>query len=525
MSPHYPSLYQINTRVWLRRFDTPSQRATLRDIPPAYWDALASKGIDIVWLMGVWETVESTIPAYCLTEDLQQAYRAALPDWRIEDVIGSPYAVGRYRVSEKLGGNASLSAVRTQLHQRRMRLVLDFVPNHFSAHSPIIAEHPAIFLQGSPAQLQQSPEIFYRPPHTPEKIIAHGRDPYFAPWQDTAQIDYSLPAAQQHMISELSAISELCDGVRCDMAMLCLRSVFDQTWKAHRPPQHTGSQHTEPHHTEPHHTEPQHTETHHTETQQTNHREFWSDAIAEIRKKHPRFLFLAEVYWGLAPTLQHLGFDATYDKDLLDALKHEDSGRLADLIAQPITQHARAIRFLENHDEARAQAAFPPPRAQVSALITYTLPSIRFFHDGQWEGKRTHLPVQLGREPDERPNPQVSAFYDQLLSLLNAPIYRNGRWHLTSLKPPAPNSDHHQDLLAWLWSHHEQRRLVVINPTPHTRSGRIFLPSWGHRTPFALEDTLHAVSYLRDPHTLDQEGLYIFLQPRQAHLFAWSAVL
>jgi len=51
-------------------------------------------------------------------------------------------------------------------------------------------------------------------------LLAHGRDPYFAGWPDTRQLDYSRPATQEAMITELLKIAGQCDGVRCDMAML-----------------------------------------------------------------------------------------------------------------------------------------------------------------------------------------------------------------------------------------------------------------------------------------------------------------
>jgi hypothetical protein len=65
----------------------------------------------------------------------------------------------------------------------------------------------------------------------------------------------------------LSAIAQQCDGVRCDMAMLLVNRVFQRTWgkRAGEPPG----------------------------------REFWEEIIAAVRKEHPQFLFLAEVYWDM----------------------------------------------------------------------------------------------------------------------------------------------------------------------------------------------------------------------------------
>ncbi|MCB9638552.1 MAG: glycosidase [Myxococcales bacterium] len=488
-----PSLYQINTRVWLRHFDTPTHQATLHDIPSDYWDDLANRGIHFVWLMGVWEIAESAVAAYCFTEDLKRAYTAALPDWTPQDIIGSPYAIGRYEVSSSLGGNKALSALRTQLHQRGMRLILDFVPNHFSAHSPLLGDFPEAFVQGRPQDLQDEPDLFYQPPHLPEAVFAHGRDPYFPPWQDTAQVNYASPAAHHLMIEQLLRVQSLCDGVRCDMAMLCLRDVFRRVW---------GEK---------------------VSLQDMPQGEFWHEAIQETRKEQPGFVFLAEAYWGLEPQLLAQGFDYTYDKALLDALKHQDIRQLKQITSRPQQDVQRGVHFLENHDEARTATTFTPSSAQTAALLAYTLPGMRFFHDGQWEGKRIHLPVQLGRAPYEAPDPVVMAFYEGLRHLLLDPIYQQGTWHPLQVSPPAPHSDHHTSLLTWVWSHHTQRRLIVINFSQHTSSGRVFLEGWSKAPNLTLEDTLHNTPYTRSTQDLQKDGLYVFLEPFQSHLFAWDA--
>jgi hypothetical protein len=56
-SPHYPSLYQINTRVWLTELSQKLGRAaTLDDIPDAELDRLAEQGFDWIWFLSVWQT-------------------------------------------------------------------------------------------------------------------------------------------------------------------------------------------------------------------------------------------------------------------------------------------------------------------------------------------------------------------------------------------------------------------------------------------------------------------------------------
>src|SRR5438477_204354 len=60
--------------------------------------------------------------------------------------------------------------------------------------------------------------------------LAPGRDPYFPGWTDTLQLNYRHGGFREAMIGQLLRIAELCDGVRCDMAMLVLPEIFLRTW-------------------------------------------------------------------------------------------------------------------------------------------------------------------------------------------------------------------------------------------------------------------------------------------------------
>ena len=72
--------------------------------PRAEWDALAALPVDAVWLMGVWQRSPAGLRIALADPALDAANRAALPDLRAEDVIGSPYCVRDYVVDERFGG-------------------------------------------------------------------------------------------------------------------------------------------------------------------------------------------------------------------------------------------------------------------------------------------------------------------------------------------------------------------------------------------------------------------------------------
>lgn len=57
-------------------------------------------------------------------------YGQVLPDYRMPDIIGSPYAVVDYVTNPDIGTDADVINLRVRLNSMGMRLMLDFVPNH-----------------------------------------------------------------------------------------------------------------------------------------------------------------------------------------------------------------------------------------------------------------------------------------------------------------------------------------------------------------------------------------------------------
>jgi len=477
--PRRPTVYEINTAVWLERLGRehggPLQ---LGEVPGAAWDALAALPVDAVWLMGVWERSPAGLALAEADPGLDAGNRAALPDLRPEDVIGSPYCVRDYVVDERFGGPDALAEARAQLAVRGLGLILDYVPNHVAPDHPWLTERPGCFLAGSEEELARSPEAFLR---TAGGIVARGRDPYFPPWPDVVQLDAFSARLRDAVAETLADIGGRCDGLRCDMAMLMTNEVFARTWGERAGP--------------------------------VPGEDYWPALIGRVKQTHPELVFIAEAYWDMEWTLQQQGFDYCYDKRLYDRLAHEPAEAVRGHLQADAAYQERLIRFIENHDEPRAASTFGRAQARAAAVAFSTLQGARLYHDGQLEGRRAHIPVFLGRGPDEPPDDDLRAFYERLLWAVADSDLRDGEWRLADVSG-WPDNDSHRRLVSWCWATPASRHLVVVNLGDAPAEGRVHLP-WDDLAGRAWElaDRLDGRAFERAGDELAGEGLYVGLDP------------
>ena len=487
-TPRYPSLYQINTRVWLTRLSqTLGRTATLDDIPDAELTRLATMGFDWIWLLSVWRTGSAARRISRTNPVWRHEFQETLPDLSEEDIAGSGFAITGYTVHPGLGGDAALARIRQRLSDRGLRLMLDFVPNHTAPDHPWVEEHPEYYIAGTESDLAQAPQNYTRVTLVQgDRVLAYGRDPYFAGWPDTLQLDYSSPATQAAMRGELLRIAGQCDGVRCDMAMLVLPDVFERTWGRRAPL-------------------------------------FWPDTTARVRERVPEFRFMAEVYWDLESTMQHQGFDYAYDKRLYDRLREGHARPVREHFFAGLDYQDRLARFLENHDEPRAAATFPPEMHQAAAIVTYLSPGLRFFHDGQFEGRRTRISPHLVRAPIEPTDGTLQRFYERLLAALGDTTLRDGGWRLVECVPAWDGNWTADCYLAWIWTGQSgERRLVAVNYAGNQSQCYVRLPAQGPGV-VKFRDVMGELAFDRDGRDLDARGLYLDMPPWGYHVFELTA--
>jgi hypothetical protein len=222
------------------------------------------------------------------------------------------------------------------------------------------------------------------------------------------------------------------------------------------------------------------------------------------------------VYWDLEWRLQRLGFDFTYDKRLYDRLLHAGAAEVAGHLRADEEFQRRSARFIENHDEPRSAAAFGR-RVRAAAVTMSTLPGLRFYHDGQWEGRRAHLPVQLGDRGDEPVDAHLADFYQHLLAIVNAPVFHDGAWRLCGIEACDDTSG---NLAAWQWTARGDDRVIVVNlgPVPSQGRVRLAMPPDAAET-LCFEDLLENVQYPWPRGTVASSGLYVRLDSGCVHVF------
>ena len=488
--PRYPSLYQINTRVWLTALsETLRRSATLDDIPDAELDRVAAMGFDWVWLLSVWQTGPTAQRISRSNPEWRHEFQETLPDLREDDIAGSGFAIAGYAVHEALGGSEALARLRERLRARGLRLMLDFVPNHTAPDHPWVNDHPDYYVAGTESDLVREPHNYTRiTGPAGGRVLAFGRDPYFAGWPDTLQLDYSNPATQEALVGELLRIAGQCDGVRCDMAMLVLPEVFERTWGRRAPL-------------------------------------FWPDAIRRVRERVPGFSFMAEVYWDLEWKMQEQGFDYAYDKRLYDRLRDGHARPVRGHLFAGLDYQNRLARFMENHDEPRAAATFPQDMHQAAAVITYLSPGLRFFHQGQFEGRRKRISPHLVRAPREPIDDVLQRFYERLRAVLRHPVFWEGEWRLLECVPAWEHNWTSDCFVVSLWKGSAgEHRLVAVNYAGNQSQCyvRVPLEDFGGRL-LRFADLTSSAAFDRERPDLDARGLYLDMGPWGYHVFDVTA--
>lgn len=482
-----PHILEINTRAWLSRLQEKHGRSfLLHEIPDQYWQIYKDRGFDAVWLMGVWKQSPKAAEIAKQHMGIRQQIAQSNPDFKEEDIMASPYAVYSYEVAEDLGGNESLRLLREKLNQKGIALFLDFVANHTAIDSPFVSSDPDLYINTGKTGPHVHKDWFFQ--NEQGIWIAHGRDPYFAPWTDTAQLNYFNPKTRSFMLDTLLKIAAMCDGVRCDMAMLSLNKVQRDTWW-----EFIGGE--------------------------LPKEEFWSVSLEKVKEKYPEFTFIAEVYWGLEWEIQEMGFDYTYDKVLYDRLRFSNAEDIKGHLGAEHLFQMRSIRFTTNHDEEESLKAFGREKSLAASTIIATLPGARMIYLFQMMGRPSRMPIQYAKAsfPEDE---EIRDYYDKLLQIASKPAFHGGQWALTAVHAVNEEDLSYKNLLCWTWKQMNTAYTVLINYSAEPSRGILKPKAVIGEGKYLQEDFSGVQQLLTED--MQRKGLEVTLAPFESKIFTYE---
>jgi glycosidase len=385
-----------STYVWLAQLSRwhgrPIQR--LDQIPDEELDQLRDRGMNGLWLIGLWERsiASKTIKRLC-----------GQPD-----AVASAYSLRSYEVSADLGGEAAYVNLRDRAAARGIRLASDMVPNHMGIDSTWVVEHPEWFLSRSdspyPAYRFDGPDlspdgsveikiedhyyeqtdaavVFRRRDNRTGHVdyIYHGNDGTSFPWNDTAQLNYLSAVVREQVIQTILQVARLFPIIRFDAAMTLARRHVQRLWFPA-----PGSGGAIPSRAESSMTQ--------AEFDALMPHEFWREVVDRVAAEVPGTLLLAEAFWLMEGYfVRTLGMHRVYNSAFMVMLRDEDNAKYRSVLKNTLEFDPdimkRYVNFMSNPDERTAIDQFGTGDKYFGvATMMATLPGLPMFGHGQVEG-------------------------------------------------------------------------------------------------------------------------------------------
>jgi len=423
-----------STYVWLAQLSKQYGRHIHRldQIPDEELATLAARGLNSLWLIGVWERsrASKTIKQLCGNTD----------------AVASAYSLFDYKIAEDLGGEGAYINLRDRCYRQGVRLASDMVPNHMGIDSPWVIEHPEWFISRPdspyPAYSFNGPDLSHdarveikiddhyfeqtdaavvfqrRDRYSGEtRYIYHGNDGTSFPWNDTAQLDYLNPAVREQVIQTILHVARLFPVIRFDAAMTLAKMHIQRLWfpapgdsGAIPSRAEYGMSRAEFNRIMPH--------------------EFWREVVDRVAAEVPGTLLLAEAFWMLEGYfVRTLGMHRVYNSAFMVMLRDEDNAKYRSVIKNTLEFDPdimkRYVNFMSNPDERTAVDQFGTGDKcfGVAALMS-TLPGLPMFGHGQIEGYTEKYGMEYYRPRyDETPNPWLVERHEREI----APLLKR-RW-------------------------------------------------------------------------------------------------
>jgi glycosidase len=542
-----------STYVWLAQLSRWYGRhiGRLDEIPDEELATLAHRGINSLWLIGVWERSRAsrTIKQLCGNPD----------------AVASAYSLFDYRIADDLGGEPAYINLRDRSYRHGIRLASDMVPNHMGIDSPWVIEHPEWFISRwdspYPAYSFNGPDLSHdgrveikiedhyyeqsdaavvfrrRDKATGEiRYIYHGNDGTSFPWNDTAQLDYLNAAVREQVIQTILHVARLFPVIRFDAAMTLAKRHFHRLWFPG-----PGSSGAIPSRAEYGMSQ--------ADFDRAMPHEFWREVVDRVATEVPGTLLLAEAFWLMEGYfVRTLGMHRVYNSAFMIMLRDEDNAKYRSVIKNTLEFDPdimkRYVNFMSNPDERTAIDQFGKGDKYfgVAAMMS-TLPGLPMFGHGQIEGFTEKYGMEY-RWPryEENPDRGLVERHDREI----APLLKR-RWlfaesgNFLLYDFFAPNGSVNEDVFAYSNRNGGARALVVYHNRYANAHGTVdFSASYADKgsgqlqrrrlseglglsgdrgAVIAWRDSLTGLEYLRRAETLLDRGLTLDLRAYQCHVF------
>jgi glycosidase len=542
-----------STYVWLAQMSKQYGRhiGRLDEIPNEELATLAHRGLNSLWLIGVWERsrASKTIKQLCGNAD----------------AVASAYSLFDYKIADDLGGEGAYINLRDRCYHHGIRLASDMVPNHMGIDSPWVVEHPDWFISRPqppyPAYSFNGPDlssdgrveikiedhyfeqtdaavVFQRRDRSTgeTRYIYHGNDGTSFPWNDTAQLDYLNPAVREQVIQTILYVARLFPVIRFDAAMTLAKRHFHRLWFPG--PGTSGAI-------------PSRAEYGMDQAEFNRHmpHEFWREVVDRVAAEVPGTLLLAEAFWLMEGYfVRTLGMHRVYNSAFMNMMRDEENAKYRSVIKNTLEFDPdimkRYVNFMSNPDERTAIDQFGKgDKCFGVAVLMSTLPGLPMFGHGQVEGFTEKYGMEY-RKPryDETPDHWLVERHEREI----APLLKR-RWLfaessnflLYDFFEASGSVD--ENVFAYSNQNGGERALVVYNNRYGTAHGTIdFSAAYadkasaqlrqrrlgeglgvgsGAGTVLAWRDSLTGLAYLRRANDLAERGLTLELHAYQCHVF------
>jgi glycosidase len=542
-----------STYVWLAQLSKQYGRHIHRldQIPNEELATLAARGLNSLWLIGVWERsrASKTIKQLCGNRD----------------AVASAYSLFDYKIAEDLGGEGAYINLRDRCYHHGVRLASDMVPNHMGIDSPWVIEHPEWFISRSdspyPAYSFNGPDLSHdgrveikiedhyfdqtdaavvfqrRDRYTGEtRYVYHGNDGTSFPWNDTAQLDYLNPAVREQVIQTILHVARLFPVIRFDAAMTLAKRHFHRLWFPG-----PGSSGAIPSRAEYGMTQ--------AEFDRAMPHEFWREVVDRVAAEVPGTLLLAEAFWLMEGYfVRTLGMHRVYNSAFMVMLRDEDNAKYRSVIKNTLEFDPdimkRYVNFMSNPDERTAIDQFGKgDKCFGVAALMATLPGLPMFGHGQIEGFTEKYGMEYYRPRyDETPDHWLIERHDREI----APLLKK-RWLFAESTNfllydfYQHSGDVDENVFAYSNRNGGERALIVYNNRYGATRGTIdFSAAYADKGAgglrqqrlqqglglsgdrdaiLAFRDSLTGLEYLRRSGQLSTQGLTLDLHAYQCHVF------